>query len=121
MPAAACFSATDPGRTVMLLSFAVELDSRVRNRICKGGGEEENHKNEDCSWVSGVQSDRAQVMYQDWVHTGNIKIQLDEFTWDIRKPYRALKLESTVGNVQGSCISNGLETAAVFRLWYRKR
>lgn len=44
-------SATRPGRPVIALSFAAELDSRVRNRICRGqvGWEEENHKNEDCS------------------------------------------------------------------------
>lgn len=93
------------------LSFAVELDSRVRNRICKGEGRKKITR---IRIVPGHQgSDRAEVMYQECMHTGNIKIQLEEFTWDIRKPYQALKLESTAGNVQGSCISNGLDSSCV--------
>lgn len=48
-----------------------------------------------------------------WVHAGDIENQLEEFTRDIGKPYQALILESTAGNVQGSCISDGLEKHCV--------
>lgn len=62
------------------LSFAAELDSRVRNKICKGRREEEkNHKNKDCFWASGGRSDRAEVIYQEWVRAGIIETQLQEF------------------------------------------